>query len=59
LAVIFDAGRIGAENEAVLLIEIAVNEDRKTVSILKVSISATVGDNDARWVCVITNDADI
>ena len=47
LAVVFDAGKIGAENEAVLLIEVAVNEDRKAVSVFKISISATVGDNDA------------
>ena len=59
LRVVLDAGRVRAEHEAVLPVEEAVNDDDKCVGVVETRIAPAVGDNNARRIIVMCNNADI
>ena len=53
------AGRVGAEHEAVLPIAIGVEDHPEAVGVVEVGVAARVGDDDARGLAVVADDADV
>ena len=59
LAVVLDAGRVGAEHESVLPIAIGVEDHLEAVGVVHRRVAARVGDDDARRIRVVEHRADV
>ena len=59
LAVVLDAGRVGAEHEPVLAIAIGVDDHLEAVGVVHRRVAARVGDDDARRIAVVHHRADV
>ncbi len=59
LTIIFNACRVGPEYEAILLVEVTVDQNRKAIGVLKICVSPTIRDDDAFRIAVVTDDADV
>src|SRR5688500_19186053 len=59
LTVVLDAGRIGAEHEAVLTIAIGVDDHLEAVGVVERRVAARVGDDDARRIAVVHHGAKV
>ena len=53
LAVVLDAGRVGAEDEAVLAVAVGVEDHPEAVGVVERRVAARVGHDDARRVAVV------
>ena len=59
LAVVLDAGRVGAEHEPVLPIAIRVEDHLEAVGVVQRRVAARIGDDDARRIGVVEHRADV
>ena len=59
LCVVFHAERVGAEDEAVLMIEVRVEDDLERVHVVQARVAARVSRDDLRRLRVVTHDADV
>ena len=59
LAVVLDAGGIGAEHEAVLPIAIGVDDHLEAVGVVHRRVAPRIRDDDAGWIGVVHHRADV
>ena len=59
LAVVFDAGRIGSENEPIQSVVVRIQDDLEAVGFGEVGVASAVGDDDRRRIFREADDAEV
>ncbi|MCH7859682.1 MAG: hypothetical protein IID14_08295 [Candidatus Marinimicrobia bacterium] len=59
MAIVFDAGGVGAKDKPVLTVPVGIENDLKGIGFVERSVTAAVGNDDAAGVLIEADDTEI